>query len=152
MKSVMEKGSKTTLNFDRVIEKNHQWLAEFIKGNNMPLKEMFSHKDDATLANPFGSVARGWRDISQTMDRSALHYRDGEMADTETKSVYVTPELTFLVEIVRFNARIGSRNDMTPVALRITTVLRPEDGAWKIMHLHADPLVSHQQAESIIQK
>jgi|AGTN01.2.fsa_nt_gi hypothetical protein len=152
MKSVMEKEPEAASDFDKVMEKWGEWLPEFIKGNHAPFKALFSRKDDATLANPFGSVARGWQEINKTIDHSIKQYRDGEMIGTEIMSKYVTPELAFLVEIARFNARIGTRNDMTPVALRITSIIRPEDGTWKIMHLQADPRVARQPAESIIQQ
>jgi hypothetical protein len=37
---------------DRLIERYHLALGEFVKGNPEPVKELFSHKDDVTLANP----------------------------------------------------------------------------------------------------
>ena len=35
-----------------------RWV-EFVKGNPEPAKELFSRKDDVTLANPLGPPARG---------------------------------------------------------------------------------------------
>ncbi len=32
---------------DRIVEKNHEWSREFIKGNVEPAKKMFSLRDDA---------------------------------------------------------------------------------------------------------
>ena len=46
--------------FDEVVEQTHRALAEFVKGNPKPSKMMFSHKEDVTLANPFGPPACGW--------------------------------------------------------------------------------------------
>ena len=37
---------------DRLIERYHLALGEFIKGIPEPVKELFSRKDDVTLANP----------------------------------------------------------------------------------------------------
>jgi hypothetical protein len=31
-------------------------------------------------------------------------------------------------------------------------ILRPEDGVWKVVHLHEDPVTSPQPAESVIQE
>jgi ketosteroid isomerase-like protein len=38
------------------------------------------------------------------------------------------------------------------VSLRVTSILRAEDGTWKIVHRHADPISTPQPAESVIQE
>ena len=39
---------------DQVVEQYHQALGEVVKGNPEPLKMMYSHREDVSLANPFG--------------------------------------------------------------------------------------------------
>jgi ketosteroid isomerase-like protein len=56
-----------------------------------------------------------------------------------------------VVEIERAKAKIGGREDITPLALRATMIFRPEDGTWKVMHRHADPITTAQAAESMVQ-
>jgi hypothetical protein len=46
---------------------------------------------------------------------------------------------------------MGRREDITPLTLRVTTVLRPEGGVWKIVHRHADPIATPRSAESVIE-
>jgi ketosteroid isomerase-like protein len=53
---------------------------------------------------------------------------------------------------VREKAKVGGREDITPIALRATMILRPEEGTWKVVHLHADPITIPQPAESVIRK
>ena len=48
---------------DHVIEQYHLVAAEFIKGNAEPYKEIFSHREDMSLANPFGPPVRGWNEL-----------------------------------------------------------------------------------------
>jgi hypothetical protein len=64
----------------------------------------------------------------------------------------VTAELAYIVALVREKARVGGSEDITPIALRTTMILRPEEGNWKIVHLHGDPITTPQPAESVIQK
>jgi hypothetical protein len=45
---------------DDVLERFKQAGNEFVKGNPLPVQELFSHREDVTLANPFGPPARGW--------------------------------------------------------------------------------------------
>jgi ketosteroid isomerase-like protein len=72
------------------------------------------------------------------------------MVAFEIISKVVTPELAYVVEIERGKAKLGEREDITPFALRVTMIFRPEDGVWKIVHRHADPLITAQPAESVI--
>jgi len=38
----------------------------------------------------------------------------------------------------------------TPVNLRVTTIFRPENGTWKVVHRHADPITQARPASSVI--
>jgi ketosteroid isomerase-like protein len=112
---------------------------------------VFSHQEDVTFANPYGPPVRGWEQVAQTMERAASYLRDGEITGFETVAKYVTPELAYIVEVERYQAKVGGREDIAPVALRVTSIFRREDGVWKIVHRHADPITTAQPAESVIQ-
>jgi ketosteroid isomerase-like protein len=137
---------------DEVVEQYHLALGEFLKGDPQPLQMMYSHREDVTLANPFGPPTREWGQVAATMERAASHYRDGEIVGFENVAKYATPELVYIVEVERYQAKVGGREDITPVAVRVTTILRPEDGTWKVVHRHADPITTAQPAEAVIQK
>ena len=85
------------------------------------------------------------------MDGAAAHYRDGRAVGFELLSKYVTPELAYIVEIERYEAKVGAGDDVTPISLRCTTVFRREEDAWKIVHRHADPITTRRSAESVLQ-
>jgi len=136
--------------FDLFVERYHQALDEFFRGNCDPAKELYSHQDDATLANPFGPVATGWEHVAGAMERAASNYRDGRATAFETVAGRVTPELAYLVELERFEAKVGDADELASGALRVTSVLRRENGAWKIVHRHADPITAPRPAESVV--
>jgi ketosteroid isomerase-like protein len=137
--------------FDQFVEQYHRALDEFFRGNPNPAKALYSHLEDATLANPFGPVAIGWELVAEAMERAASNYRDGEATTFETLSTHVTPELAYLVELERFRAKVGGSEEHASGALRVTSILRRESGAWKIVHRHADPITSPRAAESVVQ-
>ena len=123
----------------------------FMKGDPKPVQELFSHREDVTLANPFGPPVRGWEQVAQAQERGASYYRDGEIYDFETVAKYVTPELACIVWIERTNAKVGGSEDVTPCDLRVTMLFRPEGDTWKVVHRHADPITNSRPAESVIQ-
>ena len=78
---------------DEVIEQYDRALDEFMTGNAEPVKEIFSHREDVTLANLYFPVGRGWEQVAQRLERAASNFRDGEGAGFEPVTKYVTPEL-----------------------------------------------------------
>jgi ketosteroid isomerase-like protein len=54
--------------------------------------------------------------------------------------------------VERYKAKVGGGEGLAPIALRVTSIFRREDGAWKIMHRHADPITTAQPAESVIRE
>ena len=133
------------------VEEYHRALDAFFRGDPEPTKRLYSHREDASLANPFGPVAVGWKQVEQTMERAAAYYRDGGTTGFDSLVMQVTPELTYLVQVERFRAKVGGREEVASGALRVTSVLRPEGGSWKIVHRHADPITTPRAAESVIQ-
>jgi hypothetical protein len=87
-----------TIDFDEVVELYHRAASEFVKGNPEPYKLVFSQREDVSLANPFGPVVHGWKQVAQTMERAASLYRDGEIMGFENVATYVTTDLAYIVE------------------------------------------------------
>ena len=136
---------------DNLIEQFDLAQDEFVRGNSEPTERLFSHREDVTLGNPLGPTVLGWGQVAQVLRQAASVIRDG-MVGFETISKVVTPDLAYLVGIQRGKAKLGGSEDITPFALRVTMIFRPEDGVWKVVHRHADPITTAQPAESIIQK
>jgi ketosteroid isomerase-like protein len=137
---------------DELIEQFTLAQGELLKGNPEPAKKLCSHRQDVTLANPLGPVVRGWEQVAAITDHAASQVRDGEIVDVEPVMKYVTPELAYVVRVERTKAKVGGQEAVTPVNLRVTMILRREDGVWKIVHRHADPITAARPAESMIQQ
>jgi ketosteroid isomerase-like protein len=137
---------------DELIEQFHLAQGEFLKGNPEPVKRLFSHREDVTVNSPFVPPVRGWERVAEVTDRAVAQFRDGEVVGYEIIERHVTPELAYVVEIERGKAKVGGSEDITPIALRATNIFRPEDGEWKIVHRHADPITTAQPSESVIQE
>ena len=137
--------------FDQAIEASHRALDEIARGNPDAFFELYSRQDDATLANLYGPPARGWTQIEQAGRRAASNYRDGRAIEFENFAKRVTAELGYILEIERFETKVAGSDEVTPVALRVTSVFRPEDGTWELVHRHADPITTSRPGESVIQ-
>jgi ketosteroid isomerase-like protein len=137
---------------DRLNDQYHLASDEFLKGNPDPVKKLWSHREDVSLANPYGPPVRGWDEVAKTIEHASSLRSDGEFVGSEIVAKYVTSELAYVVGIERAKAKIGGREEITPYALRATMIFRPEDGEWKVVHRHADPITTAQPAQSVIQE
>ena len=137
---------------DELIEQYQQALDEFMKGNPEPVQKLFSHREDVTLANPLGPPAHGWEQVGATIEHAASQFRDGQLVSVEIVEKHATPEFAYTVWLERAEAKVGGREDIAPSTLRVTMIFRPEDGTWKVVHRHADPITTPQPAESVIQE
>jgi ketosteroid isomerase-like protein len=137
---------------DELIEQYYRAQRQFLRGNPEPVKDLFSRGEDATLANPYGPPVRGGEKVAKAVEHAASLRTDGTFVGWQIVAKHVTPELAYVVQIERAEAKIGAREDITPYAVRATMIFRPEDGEWKVVHRHADPITTPQPAESVIQE
>ena len=56
---------------DQLIEQYQLALDEFMKGNPEPAKQLWSRRDDLTLVNLLGPPARGWEQVTTTIEHAA---------------------------------------------------------------------------------
>jgi ketosteroid isomerase-like protein len=137
---------------EAVIERSHTAWGEFVKGDPGSALQLFSHQDDVTVGNPFGPFVRGWEQVLETVARAATLYQDGEVVDFERVATYTAADLACFVEVERYRAKIAGGTELSPVALRVTSVVRREGNGWKIANRHADPITTTRSADSVIQK
>jgi ketosteroid isomerase-like protein len=137
---------------DRLNERYHLASGEFLKGDPEPVKALWSHKEDVSLANPYGPPVRGWEEVAKSTEHAASLRRDGRFLGYEVVSKYATSELAYVVQIERAEAKIGASDKIIPYSVRSTMIFRPEAGEWKVVHRHADPITTARPAESVIQE
>lgn len=135
---------------EALIERSHAAWAKFITGDAGPALALFSRQDDVTISNPFVPYSRGWEDASATISQAATLWREGEVVGYERVATYTSRDLVSILEIERYRAKIGGASEISPVWLRVSTVLRREPDGWHIASRHADPITSARSPESVV--
>ncbi len=123
--------------FDQIVKQYNVAMSEFFKGNAEHINKIYSNRDDISLAQLSGPFARGRKQVAETASRNATKYSEG-ITSFETLVKYVTPELAYIVQVERTNAKISGSNKVTSLALRVTSIFRREEGFWKLLHRHVD--------------
>jgi ketosteroid isomerase-like protein len=141
-----------TEDLESAIEASHRALDAILKGDPSVYEVLYSDSDDVTLGNPFGPYAHGRKQVEATLAGAASHYRDGQATDIDLVEKYVSDSLACVVEVERGRTKVGGGQEVVPVAVRVTSVFRLEDGNWKLVHRHADPITTPRPASSVINK
>jgi ketosteroid isomerase-like protein len=50
----------------------------------------------------------------------------------ETFARFATADLGYVLEIERLETKVAAADELNPLALRVTSVFRPEAGGWKL--------------------
>ncbi len=136
--------------FDDAVEAYRRAVNAFCKGDPGPVLELFSRRDDVTLANPLGPPRRGRTEVETATRDAATHVREGSCRFEEV-SRYTTPDLGYVLHLERAQVKLGESEEMARISLRVTTIFRREEGSWKVAHRHADPITTPRDLASIVE-
>jgi ketosteroid isomerase-like protein len=114
-------------------------------GNPGPRFEMWSHRDPVTV---FGAAFNpiGWAEVGPMFDELASNFSNCRSCEWEVVAADVGEDFAYLLAIEHTTASVRG-SEPTPYSLRSTTIFRRENGDWKIVHRHADPI--DDSAESL---
>ena len=139
------------------IEAFRDALRMYVKGDAKPALSFFSTRDDVTLANPLGPPLRGPAAVRTGAIQGAASFKEGgplRFAEVSSRfeevSRYATSELGYIVQLERHEGRLVSGAE-TVVALRVTLIFRREEGRWRIVHRHADPITTARPITTTVQ-
>ncbi len=93
---------------------------------------------------------RGWESAKKAMERGATFYREGtysfeNVAKIETQDSHISLRWSITI-------KLDGKSEISTASLRVTSVFRKEEGAWRVVHRQADPLTSVQTFESVLQR
>ena len=128
------------MSLDETVDRYHRALDAFSRSDPNPVKELYSSTDDVTLANPFWPARRGHEAVMGALDHASSRMSDGQASGFDELARYTSDDLATILEVEQWRARIGDRESVEPFELRVTTTFRRENGEWRIVHRHADPI------------
>jgi ketosteroid isomerase-like protein len=112
-------------------------LNAVLGGDSGPMLELWSHSDDVTYMSPFGELLVGWEPVRESWQAQAGQQLGGRV-DPEELRHFESPTLGFVVGFERGSVEIDGST--TPVNIRATSMYRVEDGRWRMIGHHTDPL------------
>jgi len=128
-------------------------LTRFVNGEPALLKQIASRREDATIMGAWGAYERGWHEVGPRYEWAASRLEEsGARVEIEYLSSVESGDLAYTVAIERSEAHLAGRDQPMPMTLRVTHAFRKEEGGWKLLHRHADPLVEKTAPATVLQE
>ena len=130
--------------FERGIER-------FLNGDATLWKSNASHDADGTIMGAWGDYEKGWTELEPRYDWAAARFEEsGATVQFQYLSSDVSGDLAYTVAIERSTVRLVGQKEPAAMSLRVTHLFRREQGEWKLVHRHADPLMSKTSPDTVL--
>lgn len=106
-------------------------------GDAGPRIALWSHEDPVTVFGAARTV-QGWSEIQQVFESLAAQFSDGKF-EYEVIASGASSDLAYIAGVEHSTVSVGGAEPQD-YELRVTTVFRRENGQWKVVHRHADPM------------
>ena len=117
---------------------------QLLNGDARPTQALFSRRDDATLLGAAGGFTKGGENAAERLGWVASQSSGGSTA-YEHLAIGVTDDMAYTVSIQRGDQLFAGTDTAMQSELRVTEIYRRDDGEWRLVHRHADPLVRLQR-------
>jgi ketosteroid isomerase-like protein len=125
--------------FAEAITALHAAMAKVANGDTAAIRALYSHSDDATSFYGWGGYEKGWAAVAQRWDWAGEQFKGGTVAYRNVTCVVGT-ELAYTTDIETFTVKMAGLEQAAQWSNRVTHVFRLEEGAWRLLHRHANRL------------
>jgi ketosteroid isomerase-like protein len=126
-------------------------LNQLVMGDPEPFRALYSHEADVTVFGGFGAYEHGWEQVSQNIGLAASRFLGGRL-EVESLARGTSGDLAYTVWIERGQVRVEGRDEPGGLTVRVTHIFRHEDGGWKLVHRHGDPIVERTKAGAVLKR
>jgi ketosteroid isomerase-like protein len=117
----------------------HAAMAKVANGDISAIKALYAHGDDATSFYGWGGYEKGWEAVSRRWDWAGRQFKGGTVSYQNVTTV-VTAELAYTTDIETFKVKMEGMDQATQWSNRVTHIFRLAQGAWRLVHRHANRL------------
>jgi len=123
-----------------LIRRSEEANAALMRGDIDGYRALVTLTEDFTLMAPFGGTpTRGAEMTDARWEAMGRFFKNGTLKQ-ELVQAYGSVDMVVLAIIERAHVEVGGL-PAQEWSLRVTLVYRREEGEWRLMHRHADPLV-----------
>lgn len=136
-----------TQDFEQFMQQREDAARAYVRGDAAPLGRLVAHNSPATFFSPQGDYVQGADEVWSRYERDDAVFESGGDSHFEILHKAVSGDMAYWVGFQRATAHMRGSEEGVPFNLRITELFRREDGEWKLIHRHADPVKSKDEKE-----
>lgn len=124
--------------FDDFMQRRQQIARDYANGETASLEAIVTQREPATFFSPRGDVQQGASTVVRRYTTDAKSFRAGGNSSLEVLQAGASGDLAFWTGLQHAEVRTRDGEQPVSMTLRITELFRLEDGAYKLVHRHAD--------------
>ena len=128
--------------FEQFMKRREEAARAYVNGEPEPVSRLSARSLPATFFHPNGDDEQGAQQVSTRYERDAQVFELGSDTRFEILQMAASDGIGYWVGFQHATVRFKGQPEAVPMKLRVTEIFRREDGEWKMVHRHADPLKS----------
>ncbi|HXW36121.1 MAG TPA: nuclear transport factor 2 family protein [Acidimicrobiales bacterium] len=136
--------TRTEEDFHAFVATCREAVARQVAGNTQPFQSLWSRDDDVVLIGAAGSHQKGWHDVSERLTWASQHLDFGGF-HVENLLTCVSGDLAFTVDLEHMSREVDGKTEQR--TLRSSQGYRIENGQWRVVFRHGDPMAADTVAQ-----
>ena len=128
---------RSSAEFGLFVDRSRRALAQQVSGHTEAFQALWSHTDDVVLMGALGGDALGWSEVSASLSWASSHL-DYDNWHADNLLTAVNDNLGFTLDMEHMSREINGQ--VQERSLRASQGYRFENGEWRIIFRHGDPM------------
>jgi ketosteroid isomerase-like protein len=128
----------TQQSFERFFAERQNAAAAYVNGDVTAVDALIPHEGEASFHSPGGDSVSGAAKVAERYSKDAKIFEPEGESRFEVLQMEAGDELAFWTGFQVASVRMKGKAEPIKMRIRVTEVFSRTDGAWRMIHRHAD--------------